>query len=238
MPPKKDKDVVALKGKDAEEAILAYMKKVNRPYGSSDISANLKNAVSKLAAQKILQQMADDGKITQKTFGKATIFVAKQDQLETLDPAQMKTMQAELVALKDQLRELNDRVKNGLERELSALRMEPTDDQLGEQVEKAEEQVEKLRAEIEPLRSQAPTATPEEMQQIDDDWNKWRTEWKSRKKIFLDLFSAVTDSHTRDQKEQLETDLCIEYDSEEHIALEKSPLGMAAVKAPKPTKRR
>ncbi|KZT53273.1 TBPIP-domain-containing protein [Calocera cornea HHB12733] len=237
MAPKKDKDVAALKGKDAEEAILAYIKKVNRPYGSSDISANMKNAVSKLAAQKVLQQMADEGKITQKTYGKATIFVAKQEGLETLSADQMKEMHAELARLKDKLRELNDRVKLGLERELIAIRQEPTDEELEQQIDMAEAQVNKLRKELEPLRAQAPSATPEEMNKIDDDWNKWRAEWKARRKVFQDLFSAVTDSHTREDKDKLQEDLGLEFDSEEHIALEKSPLGMASVRPLKPVKR-
>ncbi|KAG9104220.1 hypothetical protein FRC06_004437 [Ceratobasidium sp. 370] len=88
----KEKKVVQLKGKDAEDAILRYLKKVNRPYGScmwllpsyhyswvvlthvarlstADISANLGNTVSKPAAQKILLALAERGAITQKTYG-------------------------------------------------------------------------------------------------------------------------------------------------------------------------
>jgi len=75
------------------------------------------------------------------SLGKATLFVAKQDDLDTPDKDQMKELQAELNHLKEKLREEHERVKLGLEKELSALRNEPTDDQLEEGIERAEAEV-------------------------------------------------------------------------------------------------
>lgn len=42
---------------------------MNRPYGAVDVSANLKGAVSKAAAQKILVALAEKGELVQKTYG-------------------------------------------------------------------------------------------------------------------------------------------------------------------------
>jgi hypothetical protein len=45
---------------------------MNRPYGAVDVSANLKGAVPKTAAQKILAALAERGELVQKTYGAHT----------------------------------------------------------------------------------------------------------------------------------------------------------------------
>ncbi|KAG6813129.1 hypothetical protein H0H92_013753 [Tricholoma furcatifolium] len=45
--------------------------KMNRPFGAVDVAANLKGAVPKAAAQKILVALSEKGLLTQKTYGKS-----------------------------------------------------------------------------------------------------------------------------------------------------------------------
>ena len=45
------------------------MLQMNRPFGAVDVSANLKGAVAKAAAQKILVALAERGDVVQKTYG-------------------------------------------------------------------------------------------------------------------------------------------------------------------------
>ena len=47
---------------------------MNRPYGAVDVSANLKGAVPKTAAQKILVSLAEKGELVQKIYGKRVYF--------------------------------------------------------------------------------------------------------------------------------------------------------------------
>jgi 26S proteasome regulatory subunit (ATPase 3-interacting protein) len=42
---------------------------MNRPYGAVDVAANLKGAVPKATAQKILIALAEKGELVQKTYG-------------------------------------------------------------------------------------------------------------------------------------------------------------------------
>jgi 26S proteasome regulatory subunit (ATPase 3-interacting protein) len=69
MATKAKNDVKVLKGQEAEDAILQYMKRMNRPFGAVDISANLKGAVPKATTAKILASLAEKGAIVQKTYG-------------------------------------------------------------------------------------------------------------------------------------------------------------------------
>ncbi|KAG7090969.1 hypothetical protein E1B28_010036 [Marasmius oreades] len=70
MSTKQKSDVKVLKGQEAEDKVLEYVKMMNRPYGAVDVSANLKGAVPKTATQKILVVLAEKGELVQKTYGK------------------------------------------------------------------------------------------------------------------------------------------------------------------------
>ena len=49
--------------------MLTSITQMNRPFGAVDVAANLKGAIPKTAAQKILVSLAEKGKITQKVYG-------------------------------------------------------------------------------------------------------------------------------------------------------------------------
>lgn len=61
----------------------------------------------------------------------------------------------------------------------------PTDDDLARLIDETENQVKKTSGYLEPLRSGQTLISQEEMAQLDADWSKWRTEWVSRKKIYM-----------------------------------------------------
>ncbi len=73
--------------------------------------------------------------------------------------------------------------------ELAKLKNTPTDDELNSHVEETKAAVQKTLKYLEPLRSGAPLISPEEMEKLDKDWSKWRSEWVNRKKVFTTLVS-------------------------------------------------
>lgn len=77
MPPRKP----AAEKASADEAptlILNYLIQQNRPYSATDVSSNLHNKVTKTKTDKILKELAEEGKIVGKNAGKAWIFHALQ----------------------------------------------------------------------------------------------------------------------------------------------------------------
>ncbi|CAE6415717.1 unnamed protein product [Rhizoctonia solani] len=182
MVPEKEKAPV-LKGKDAEDAVLKYLKKTNRPYGSSDISANLKNAVSKAATQKILLSLAERELVTQKTYGKATYFVAPQSSTSEFAPDEVESMSADLEKTKELVKERAADVKR-LNAELAKVKSSPTDDNLKHMLEETQNQIELLTRTLEPLRMGQTPISESDLAQLDADWVRWRAEWVKRKKVF------------------------------------------------------
>ncbi len=54
--------------------ILDYLRKQNRPYSATDISANLKNRVTKTAAAKLLKDMHERKEIEGRAAGKQIVY--------------------------------------------------------------------------------------------------------------------------------------------------------------------
>ncbi|CAE6414331.1 unnamed protein product [Rhizoctonia solani] len=235
MVPEKEK-TPQLKGKDAEDAVLKYLKKtvwimfVSRAlfdelltWTIADISANLKNAVTKAATQKILLSLAEKELVTQKTYGKATYFVAPQTTAETLAPSEIDALTSELEKTKERVKELSADAKR-LTGELGKVKASPTDDELGRMVEESEEQIQLATRTLAPLRTGQAPISESDLARLDADWIRWRTEWVTRKKVFKMLWDIRSDSLSSSEAAALLEDLGIEQDTPEHTELEKSEL--------------
>ncbi|KAJ7690682.1 TBPIP-domain-containing protein [Mycena rosella] len=222
--PKAKSDVKFLKGQDAENLVLDYVKRMNRPYGAVDISANLKGAVPKTAVQKILLTLAERGELVQKTYGKTSFFVANQANIEAIPAERFAALEEEYKTIDDENKLLVAELKT-LTSELTKLKASPTDTQLNVQITELTEAIKKTDAQLQPLRSGAPLISAEDLEQVDADWIKWRAEWVHRKKIFQEFWQIATDHLTPQEALALAESLGIEYDTEEHIAVEKGPLG-------------
>ncbi|KAG5715570.1 hypothetical protein E4T56_gene17997 [Termitomyces sp. T112] len=84
-----------LKGKEAEDKVLEYMKSMNRPYGAVDVAANLKGAIPKATVQKILVALTEKDFLVQKTYGKTTFFVFNQSNIESVPASEIATIEAQ-----------------------------------------------------------------------------------------------------------------------------------------------
>ncbi|KAJ7232788.1 TBPIP-domain-containing protein [Mycena haematopus] len=225
--PEPKSNVKVLKGQDAEDLVLDYVKRMNRPYGAVDVAANLKGAVPKTAVQKILLALAEKGELVQKTYGKTSFFVANQAHVEAIPTERFADLEAEYTTIDDENKVLGAEVK-ALSSELTKLKSTPTDAELDAQILAITEA--KADVQLQPLRSGAPLISAEDLEQLETDWMKWRAQWVRRKKIFNDFWHLATDSLAPQDAMALAEDLGIEQDTNEHSALEKSSLVTAAQK--------
>ncbi|KAK1229147.1 PSMC3 interacting protein [Marasmius sp. AFHP31] len=242
MATKQKTDVKVLKGQEAEDKVLEYVKTMNRPYGAVDVSANLKGVVPKAATQKILVALAEKGELVQKTYGtpnlviiavllhvcdsgtgKTTFFVANQSKIETLPAERIAIVEAEYKNIDEGNKQLVTQSK-ALGAELAKLKNTPSDTELGNQITQTRDAIDKRLALLQPLRSGAQLISAESLAQVDADWAKWRAEWVRRKKIFMSFWQLVTDSLSPQDAERLSEDLGIEFDTTEHASVEHGPL--------------
>ncbi|KAI0955557.1 hypothetical protein AcV7_006191 [Taiwanofungus camphoratus] len=128
--------VPVLKGQEAEDKVLEYIKRMNRPFGAVDVSANLKGAVPKTATQKILVTLAEKGELVQKTYGKTTFFVANQANLEDMPAEKLAALEAQYKTMEEENKVLMTEVK-AASAELAKLRNTPTDAELAIELDQA-----------------------------------------------------------------------------------------------------
>ncbi|KAF9220422.1 TBPIP-domain-containing protein [Gyrodon lividus] len=222
----KNPDAKVLKGKEAEDTILQYMKRMNRPFGAVDISANLKGAVPKSTTAKVLVALAEKGAIIQKTYGKTNFYVVNQSNIDTLPANDLAALEAECKAVTEGNNSVVADVKN-LTAELGKLKSTPTDAELDVQIEAANQTISRLLERLAPLRNGTPLISTEDLEQIDAEWVKWRLEWVHRRTIFTSFWQLATDALPPQDATALAEDLGIEFDTPEHMALERGPLCVA-----------
>ncbi|KAI0790056.1 TBPIP-domain-containing protein [Abortiporus biennis] len=219
--------VAVLKGQEAEDTVLQYIKRMNRPFGAVDVSANLKGAVPKTATQKILIALAEKGELVQKIYGKTTFFVANQANLEDMPAEKLATLEAEQKAIDEENKVLIADVKAATT-ELAKIKSSPTNAELASAIAETEASV-SIYLRLEPLRSGTTLVSAEDLGQIETEWTKWRSEWIRRRKIFSTFWALVTDALSPQDATSLAEDLGIEFDTSEHTALEKGPLCIPSV---------
>ncbi|KAH9830371.1 TBPIP-domain-containing protein [Rhodofomes roseus] len=215
--------VPVLKGQEAEDKVLEYIKRMNRPFGAVDVAANLKGAVPKTATQKILVALADKGELVQKTYGKTTFFVANQDKLGDVSSEKLADQEKEYKSIEEENKALAADVR-ALSTELAKLRAAPTDAALAVSLEGAISATEKARQRLAPLQAGTPLVSAAELGELDAEWTRWRGEWVRRKKIFTTFWQLATDPLPPQDANDLADDLGVDLDTPEHAALERGPV--------------
>ena len=120
--PKKSKD-----SPDEELArVFEYMKVQNRPYITNDIWLNMGKAIGKAQLARILDQLADEGKLLKKQYSKSLVYCInqgfstflksdsknkKKDLLPVPPTEELAEMEVSIKAKEEQLRELKNVLK-------------------------------------------------------------------------------------------------------------------------------
>jgi 26S proteasome regulatory subunit, ATPase 3, interacting protein len=68
--------------------------------------------------------------------------------------------------------------------ELARVRHAPSDGELAQMLSVASEEETTLLNSLSPLRAGAPALSTEELKALDQSWEKWRSEWVRRRKVF------------------------------------------------------
>ncbi|UOH83847.1 hypothetical protein LQV05_006585 [Cryptococcus neoformans] len=214
MPIKKETKEKQVKGDEAEEMVLSYMKEMNRPYASADVVANLKNQVPKTTAVKILATLAEKGQLTVKTYGKQLLYLY--NQASTSPDGQIKSVQSELEEGKKSLRHLQC--------ELASKTALPKTTELEKEIGRVKSENSITLGALIPFRGTSEgqsTITPmsaEDIQRIDKDFMRWRKEWVDRRKVYKEFISQLIEFGQVSNISEFEEELGV--DKDDQIATE------------------
>lgn len=144
----------------AETLILNYLNENYKPFAINDIIQNLHNAVSKTNAVRALDNLVNEKRILCKQFGKISIYVRNEIQLEVHDTAELTFEQ--LQELSEELGKLKSENKDW-KHKYESLMDEPTNDELSELIANLKQDTAVVKRNIEKLNRQGSDLPDKEM---------------------------------------------------------------------------
>ncbi|KZV19496.1 ous-pairing protein 2, partial [Dorcoceras hygrometricum] len=210
---------MAPKSDNTEGIVLNYVNEQNRPLNSQNVADSLqKFNLKKAAIQKVLDALADGGKISFKEYGKQKIYLARQDQFDIPNNEELNKMKEENAKLQEQLTQQKKAVAE-VEGESKALQTNLTMEEIQAKKAKLLNEVTQMEEKLIKLRQGVTLVSPEERQNVEKNYTDMINLWRRRKRMFKDVWDAITENFPKNLKE-LKEELGIEYDEDVGVSLQ------------------
>ncbi|KAF2201885.1 Tat binding protein 1-interacting [Delitschia confertaspora ATCC 74209] len=192
MAPRKEK-VEKVSADEAADTMLRYLRKQNRPYSASDISANLHNKVTKAAAAKILKDLHERREIEGRAAGKQIVYHALQDPTDGFTAEQsagiderIKTLRAETTAALTTAKTLRST--------LSSINSTLSTADLFSSISTLETEKAEITERLKTLKEgKAKKVTSGEKNRIEKEWKMWKGIAGRREKIVKEVWRVIED---------------------------------------------
>ncbi|CBI27040.3 hypothetical protein VitviT2T_000264 [Vitis vinifera] len=210
---------MAPKSDSVEGIVLNFVNEQNRPLNSQNVADSLqKFNLKKSSVQKALDALADSGRISSKEYGKQKIYLARQDQFDIPNSEELSRMKEENAKLQQQLEE-QKRAISEVEGEIKTLQSNLTLEQIRAKEAKLKMEVEEMEDKLNNLRGGVTLVKFEDRKVVEEMYSDRINQWRRRKRIFKDLWDAITENLPKDLKEFKE-ELAIEYDEDVGVSFQ------------------
>ncbi|XP_070566002.1 homologous-pairing protein 2 homolog [Ptychodera flava] len=206
------------KSKDAgaAKAILNYLNTQNRPYSAVDIFSNLHKEFGKTVVVRVLEDLAKDGKIKEKVYGKQKVYAPDQSQFPTVDEKELKSMEEKIRQLNGKLQQSQSDCRK-YDSELHALNSAMTTEEAKTKLAQVSKECTQYQERIDKLKSADNHVSPEEKDKIYKEHKVYVKEWRKRKRMATDITNAILEGYPKTKKMLFE-DIGIETDEEYSVA--------------------
>nr|XP_054113087.1 homologous-pairing protein 2 homolog isoform X1 [Callithrix jacchus] len=166
--------------------LLRYLQEQNRPYSAQDVFGNLQreHGLGKAVVVKTLEQLAQQGKIKEKMYGKQKIYFADQDQFDMVSDADLRGLDAKIVALTAKVQSLQQSCRY-MEAELKELSSALTTPEMQKEIQALKKECAGYRERLKNIKAATNHVTPEEKEQVYRERQKYCKEWRKRKRMPL-----------------------------------------------------
>lgn len=210
MPPKPD---------SAEGIVLSFVDEQNRPLNSQNVADALqKYNLKKTAVQKALDTLSDNGQISFKEYGKQKIYLARQDKFKIPNKEELDQMKEDISNLQDALG-IQKKAIAEVEAEIKALQSNLTLDEIQTKEVELLSEVEEMGSKLSKLCNGIVLVKPEDKKLIEGTYIEKINHWRKRKRMFKELWDAITENSLKDLKEFKE-ELGLEYDEDVGVSLQ------------------
>uniref|UniRef100_A0A493SXC6 Homologous-pairing protein 2 homolog n=2 Tax=Anatinae TaxID=2068716 RepID=A0A493SXC6_ANAPP len=215
----KGREGPAAGGEGAAAVLLRYLREQNRPYSAQDVFGNLQreHGLGKAAVVKALEQLAQQGRIREKVYGKQKVYFADQEQLPAASDAELRGLDGEIAALSAQLQALQQGCRQ-MEAELRELSGSMTTPEMAREVEELRKDCAGYADKLERIKSATNHVTPEEKEKVCSEQRLYCKEWRKRKRMATELLDAILEGYPKSKKQFFE-EVGIETDEDHNVTL-------------------
>ncbi|XP_066302482.1 homologous-pairing protein 2 homolog [Branchiostoma lanceolatum] len=204
----------------AASAVLEYLKKQNRPYSATDVFSNLHKEYGKTAVTRVLEELAQKGKIKEKVYGKQKVYCADQSVFPEVKDTDMKAMDQQVVELTDKVRNTQAACK-GREAELRDLTSSITTQEAKAQLAEFTKKCCQYQEKLDKLKSGGKTITKEEKEKVYKEHEAMVKQWRKRKRMATEMLDAILEGYPKRKKDLFE-EIGIETDEECKVKMPQS----------------
>ncbi|KAK2971562.1 hypothetical protein RJ640_017931 [Escallonia rubra] len=210
---------MAPKSDNTEGIVLNFVNEQNRPLNSQNVADFLqKFNLKKAAIQKALDILADSGRISFKEYGKQKIYLCRQDQFDIPNSEELNRMKEENIKLQEKLDEQRKAISE-VEGEIKSLQSNLTLEEIHARQTKLNKEVKEMEEKLTKLRRGVTLVSPEERKIVEGMYSDTICQWRKRKRMFKDVWDAITENSPKDLKEFKE-ELGIENDEDVGVSLQ------------------
>ncbi|KAM5135630.1 homologous-pairing protein 2 homolog [Mantella aurantiaca] len=211
-----------IKSKDgggASTIILKYLNNQNRPYSTQDVFSNLQreHGLGKTAVVKAMEQLAQQGNVKEKVYGKQKIYFANQEQFPNVSDLELKNLDAQISELSSKLQGTQQSCRQ-LESELKDLNSSMTTEEMLKEIKTLKEECSRHQEKLQKIKSATNHVTPEEKEKVYNDRKQFCKEWKKRKRMAMDIFDAILEGYPKSKKQFYE-EVGVETDEDHNVTL-------------------
>ncbi|XP_043856622.1 homologous-pairing protein 2 homolog isoform X1 [Dromiciops gliroides] len=199
--------------------VLSYLREQNRPYSAQDVFGNLQrdHGLGKAAVVKALEQLAQQGKIKEKVYGKQKIYFADQDEFDTVSDTDLKGLDDEILSLTSKVQSVQQSCRH-MEAELKELTSSLTTPEMCKEIEELKKECANYTERLNKIKAATNHVTPEEKEKVYQEKQKYHKEWRKRKRMATELFDAILEGYPKSKKQFFE-EVGIETDEDYNVTL-------------------
>ncbi|KAM0187571.1 hypothetical protein ACHAPC_003924 [Botrytis cinerea] len=194
--------IKAVTGDEAQEVLLEYLSRENRPFSAGDISGNLHGKVTKTLTDKLLKELCNSGLINGKGTngdgkGSQWVYWALQDPNSSLSPEQLAEMDSQIQDLHGRLPELKMDGRR-LNLQLAGMKKEMGVLELKDRIERLEEKKREKEERLGVLREGKEVVRKEEVERVERDFAYWGKMRGVRKRGFEGVEGMLLEGMSRE----------------------------------------
>ncbi|XP_054004976.1 homologous-pairing protein 2 homolog [Hylaeus anthracinus] len=179
------------------DTVYRYMKVQNRPYSVNDIVSSLHNEYGKVAVQKAIDKLVNDGKIFEKVYGKQKVYCVVQDLNRDVEELMRidKELQSHANEVESQYQALENEIKKQ-EAFLASIKSSITIEEAKQQKAALKEDVNVLTLKLDGLMEASGTEDlSERKRKAERAFSDYSREYAKRKRLCTEIIDCILEHY-------------------------------------------